>query len=484
MNQLLLRKDRVIIMDVRIERDSLGEKEVPADRYYGIQTVRAKENFPITGYSTNQSLIRAFGYIKKAAAIANCELGLLDPKKAKAIIAACDEIIAGKWDDEFIVDPIQGGAGTSLNMNVNEVIANRAIELLGGLKGDYRIVSPNTHVNMSQSTNDTFPTALNMACLDVSKDLITELEALVTSLKKKEIEFDDVVKMGRTHLQDAVPIRLGQEFSAYYSVIRRDLGRVRNALENLYSISIGATSIGTGLNALPEYTEKVVRYLSEYTGMPFASAENLVDATQNTDSYTELSSVLKITAINLSKIASDLRLMNSGPKTGFNEINLPARQAGSSIMPGKVNPVICEVMNQISFQVSGNDHTIALASEHGQLEINVMKPVIAFNLLQSITILTNGIKVFRKYAIDGITANIEQCRRLVENSIGIITAVSPYIGYEKASQIAKKALKTNQSIREICLEEGVLSEEQLDKILDVKKMTNPGIIGNKTEVLV
>lgn len=471
-------------MDVRIERDSLGEKEVPADRYYGIQTVRAKENFPITGYSTNQSLIRAFGYIKKAAAIANCELGLLDPKKAKAIIAACDEIIAGKWDDEFIVDPIQGGAGTSLNMNVNEVIANRAIELLGGLKGDYRIVSPNTDVNMSQSTNDTFPTALNMACLDVSKDLITELEALVTSLKKKEIEFDDVVKMGRTHLQDAVPIRLGQEFSAYYSVIRRDLGRVRNALENLYSISIGATSIGTGLNALPEYTEKVVRYLSEYTGMPFSSAENLVDATQNTDSYTELSSVLKITAINLSKIASDLRLMNSGPKTGFNEINLPARQAGSSIMPGKVNPVICEVMNQISFQVSGNDHTIALASEHGQLEINVMKPVIAFNLLQSITILTNGIKVFRKYAIDGITANIEQCRRLVENSIGIITAVSPYIGYEKASQIAKKALKTNQSIREICLEEGVLSEEQLDKILDVKKMTNPGIIGNKTEVLV
>lgn len=471
-------------MDVRIERDSLGEKEVPADRYYGIQTVRAKENFPITGYSTNQSLIRAFGYIKKAAAIANCELGLLDPKKAKAIIAACDEIIAGKWDDEFIVDPIQGGAGTSLNMNVNEVIANRAIELLGGLKGDYRIVSPNTHVNMSQSTNDTFPTALNMACLDVSKDLITELEALVTSLKKKEIEFDDVVKMGRTHLQDAVPIRLGQEFSAYYSVIRRDLGRVRNALENLNSISIGATSIGTGLNALPEYTEKVVRYLSEYTGMPFSSAENLVDATQNTDSYTELSSVLKITAINLSKIASDLRLMNSGPKTGFNEINLPARQAGSSIMPGKVNPVICEVMNQISFQVSGNDHTIALASEHGQLEINVMKPVIAFNLLQSITILTNGIKVFRKYAIDGITANIEQCRRLVENSIGIITAVSPYIGYEKASQIAKKALKTNQSIREICLEEGVLSEEQLDKILDVKKMTNPGIIGNKTEVLV
>lgn len=471
-------------MDVRIERDSLGEKEVPADRYYGIQTVRAKENFPITGYSTNQSLIRAFGYIKKAAAIANCELGLLDPKKAKAIIAACDEIIAGKWDDEFIVDPIQGGAGTSLNMNVNEVIANRAIELLGGLKGDYRIVSPNTDVNMSQSTNDTFPTALNMACLDVSKDLITELEALVTSLKKKEIEFDDVVKMGRTHLQDAVPIRLGQEFSAYYSVIRRDLGRVRNALENLNSISIGATSIGTGLNALPEYTEKVVRYLSEYTGMPFSSAENLVDATQNTDSYTELSSVLKITAINLSKIASDLRLMNSGPKTGFNEINLPARQAGSSIMPGKVNPVICEVMNQISFQVSGNDHTIALASEHGQLEINVMKPVIAFNLLQSITILTNGIKVFRKYAIDGITANIEQCRRLVENSIGIITAVSPYIGYEKASQIAKKALKTNQSIREICLEEGVLSEEQLDKILDVKKMTNPGIIGNKTEVLV
>lgn len=471
-------------MDVRIERDSLGEKEVPADRYYGIQTVRAKENFPITGYSTNQSLIRAFGYIKKAAATANCELGLLDPKKAKAIIAACDEIIAGKWDDEFIVDPIQGGAGTSLNMNVNEVIANRAIELLGGLKGDYRIVSPNTDVNMSQSTNDTFPTALNMACLDVSKDLITELEALVTSLKKKEIEFDDVVKMGRTHLQDAVPIRLGQEFSAYYSVIRRDLGRVRNALENLYSISIGATSIGTGLNALPEYTEKVVRYLSEYTGMPFSSAENLVDATQNTDSYTELSSVLKITAINLSKIASDLRLMNSGPKTGFNEINLPARQAGSSIMPGKVNPVICEVMNQISFQVSGNDHTIALASEHGQLEINVMKPVIAFNLLQSITILTNGIKVFRKYAIDGITANIEQCRRLVENSIGIITAVSPYIGYEKASQIAKKALKTNQSIREICLEEGVLSEEQLDKILDVKKMTNPGIIGNKTEVLV
>ncbi|MBU9721907.1 aspartate ammonia-lyase [Bacillus alkalicola] len=453
----------------------MGEKEIPADAYYGIQTVRAKENFPITGYPPHKELIRAFGYVKKAAAKANAKVGVLNKTIAEAIMKAADEVIEGKLNDHFIVDSIQGGAGTSFNMNANEVIANRAIEILGGQKGEYIKVSPTTHVNMAQSTNDTFPTAIHIACLNLSTGLITSLNELVETMRKKEREFDEVIKMGRTHLQDAVPIRLGQEFGSYRRMLTRDLNRIKQSVDMLYEINMGATAVGTGLNAMPEYIEKVTEFLAEMTGKPFHRAEDLVDATQNTDAYTHLSSAMKIVAINLSKIANDLRLMSSGPRTGLNEINLPSRQAGSSIMPGKVNPVMAEVMNQISFQVIGNDHTICLASEAGQLELNVMEPVLVFNLLQSFTILQNGIQVFRKYCVEGITANIERCRELVEHSVGIITAINPHVGYETAARIAKEAITSNRPVREICLERGLLNEDELDRILDSKEMTNPGI---------
>ncbi|TMW71590.1 aspartate ammonia-lyase [Alteribacter natronophilus] len=465
--------------NVRTERDLMGEKEIPANAYYGIQTVRAKENFPITGYPPHEELIRAFGHVKKAAARANREVGVLNPRIAQAVMEASDEVIAGKFNDHFIVDSIQGGAGTSFNMNANEVIANRAIEILGGKKGEYMRVSPNTHVNMAQSTNDAFPTAIHIACLNLSRGLITALNDLIETLKKKEMEFDEVIKMGRTHLQDAVPIRLGQEFGSYRRVLARDLKRIQNSVDILYEINMGATAVGTGLNAMPDYISKVTEYLAEDTNMPFHSAEDLVDATQNTDAYTQLSSAMKILAINLSKIANDLRLMSSGPRTGFNEINLPPRQAGSSIMPGKVNPVMCEVVNQISFQVIGNDHTISLASEAGQLELNVMEPVLVFNLLQSFTILQNGISVFREFAVDGITANIERCRDMVETSVGIITAINPHVGYETAARIAKEAISTGMSVRAICTERGILTKEELDRILDPKEMTRPGIAASE-----
>lgn len=463
----------------RIEKDLLGEKQVPADAYYGIQTMRARENFPITGYTPHEQLIRALGFVKKAAAMANRDVGVLNKKIADAIIQASEDVIAGKLDQEFIVDPIQGGAGTSLNMNANEVIANRAIEILGGQKGDYLMVSPNTHVNMAQSTNDAIPTAIHIACLNLAKGLTEVLQSLIDALGEKEREFDNVIKMGRTHLQDAVPIRLGQEFGAYRRVITRDLNRINRSLESLLDINMGATAVGTGLNAKPEYIEKVAQYLSEITGFSFRTAEDLVDATQNTDCYTEVSSALKILAINMSKIANDLRLMSSGPRTGINEINLPPRQPGSSIMPGKVNPVMAEVINQISFQVIGNDHTISLASEAGQLELNVMEPVLVFNLLQSLSILQNGIDVFRKYLIEGITANVDRAKELVEQSVGIITAINPHVGYEVSTRIAKEAISSGRSVREICIENGILSEEELNVILDPKEMTKPGIAGAK-----
>ncbi|WP_059102535.1 aspartate ammonia-lyase [Shouchella shacheensis] len=465
--------------DYRIERDLLGEKQVPKSAYYGIQTMRAKDNFPITGYPPHPELIRAFGYVKKAAALANRDVGVLRPHLAEAIVEASEEVIAGKLNDEFIVDSIQGGAGTSFNMNANEVIANRSIELLGGEKGDYLKVSPNTHVNMAQSTNDAFPTAIHIAAIHLTQALSGELRKLVEAMKSKEREFDGILKMGRTHLQDAVPIRLGQEFGAYRRVLTRDLKRIDRSATHLFEINMGATAVGTGLNAKPEYIVKVAEHLAKITGLPFKTADDLVDATQNTDAYTELSSALKILAINLSKMANDLRLMSSGPRTGLNEINLPPRQPGSSIMPGKVNPVMCEVINQASFQVIGNDHTISLASEAGQLELNVMEPVLVFNLLQSLSVLKNGMGVFRSYAIEGITANVEHCLGLVEGSIGTITAINPHVGYEVATRIAKEAVETGRSVRDICLERGMLSEEELNEILDPKEMTNPGIAGSK-----
>lgn len=459
--------------ELRFEQDLLGTKEVPKDAYYGIQTQRALENFPITGYRPHRELILALAMVKKAAALANMKVGQLDNKIGEAIVEAAEEILEGKFIDEFVVDVIQGGAGTSLNMNTNEVIANRAIEILGGEKGNYELISPNSHVNMSQSTNDVFPTAARIAILKLTKNLLSELEELYQALMAKSQEFDDIIKMGRTHLQDAVPIRLGQEFGAYAKAIRRDILRIKTASEALYEVNMGATAVGTGLNANVEYIESVVENLREISGLPLNSAENMVDATQNTDTLAAFSGSLKILALNLSKIANDLRLMASGPRAGLSEIKLPPVQPGSSIMPGKVNPVIAEVVNQVAFQVIGNDHTVGLAVKAGQLELNVMEPVMIFNIIQSVEILTNVIQVFREKCIVGITANRERCQAMVERSVGIITALVPYIGYEKATKLAKEVMSTDKTVPEIISEKGVLTPEEMEKVLCPRNMTEP-----------
>ncbi|WP_262176855.1 aspartate ammonia-lyase [Saccharococcus sp. Marseille-Q5394] len=459
------------LLSGRIEKDFLGEKEVPEHAYYGIQTIRATENFPITKEHMHPELIRAIGIVKKAAAISNVLVNDLPKDVGLAIVEAADEVIEGTLTDQFIVDPIQGGAGTSFNMNANEVIANRALEIMGRDKGDYSFISPNNHVNMSQSTNDAFPTAIKIATHQMVNQLVETLERFVDELKTKEKEFDGVIKMGRTHLQDAVPVRLGQEFSAYRSVIERDIERIGRTRVHLSEINMGATAIGTGLNANAQYIETAVEHLRTISGLPLKSADNLIDSTQNTDVYTELSSALKICMINLSKMANDLRLMASGPKAGLNEINLPARQPGSSIMPGKVNPVMAEVMNQIAFQVIGNDHTISLASEAGQFELNVMEPVLVYNLLQSLTVMNNGIEVFRKYCISGITANVAQMQDYVEKSLGTITALTPYIGYEMSSKIARESFETGVPLKELCLRYNVLTLDELTRLLDPYQMT-------------
>jgi aspartate ammonia-lyase len=462
---------------MRQEKDLIGIHDVPDDVYYGIQTLRATENFPITGYHPHRELIRALGMVKGAAAEANMFVGTLTPAIGKAIAEAAKELIAGKLHDQFVVDVIQGGAGTSMNMNANEVIANRAIELLGGQKGEYFKVHPNVHVNMAQSTNDVFPTAIRIACLNVATDLLEALDELRQSLEDKALEFDGVIKMGRTHLQDAVPIRLGQEFSAYAHMMARDLKRIKHAMQSLEVMNMGATAVGTGLNADPRYIEKVTERLVEWTNLPMRMADDLVDATQNTDAFMEVSGALKTLAVNLSKVANDLRLMASGPRTGLSEINLPPMQPGSSIMPGKVNPVMAEVVNQVSFQVQGNDFTIALACGAGQLELNVMEPVVVFNLLQSLDILRNVLRVFRERCVSGITANVERCRDMVENSVGIVTAINPHVGYEVASSVAKEAIMSGRPVRDIVLEKGVLTREELDLILHPYEMTRPGIAG-------
>ncbi|WP_445291250.1 aspartate ammonia-lyase [Bacillus cereus] len=463
--------------DIRIEKDFLGEKEVPSAAYYGVQTLRAVENFPITGYRIHPSLITAMAIVKKAAALANIDTGYLAKDIGHEIAEAAQEIVDGKFHDQFIVDPIQGGAGTSINMNTNEVIANRALERMGYEKGAYAKISPNTHVNMAQSTNDAFPTGIHIATLMMLEKLLITMEELHSAFRKKAKEFDHVIKMGRTHLQDAVPIRLGQEFEAYSRVLARDIKRIKQSRQHLYEVNMGATAVGTGLNANPTYIEQVVKHLRTFSGFPLVGAEHLVDATQNTDAYTEVSAALKVCMMNMSKIANDLRIMASGPRVGLAEIQLPARQPGSSIMPGKVNPVMAEVINQVAFQVIGNDHTICLASEAGQLELNVMEPVLVFNLIQSISIMNNGFRVFREYCIEGITANEELLKEYVEKSVGIITAVNPHIGYEAASRIAREAIETGKSVRELCLEHGVLTEEELDIILDPFEMTHPEIAG-------
>lgn len=463
--------------EYRLEHDSIGMKEVPAEAYYGLQTLRAYENFSITGLKTHPELIKSVAQIKKAAAITNCEVGELDKRRTDAIVKACDEIIMGKFHDQFLIDPIQGGAGTSLNMNANEVIANRAIEILGGKKGDYSVVNPNDHVNSGQSTNDVFPSCGKMTALKLLDRAQKELIRLVEELEKKSVEFDHVIKMGRTQLQDAVPIRLGQEFNAYCTAIKRDVKRFDLAKEEIKCLNLGGTAIGTGLNADVKYFQRVVKNTSSLSGQDLVQSYDLIDATQNLDSYASVSGIVRTCAINLSKMRNDLRLMSSGPRTGFGEINLPAKQNGSSIMPGKVNPVIPEVMNQVAFNIIGNDLTITMAAESGQLELNAFEPIIFYKLFESIETLTCALTTLIDNCIKGITANEERCRTMVNNSIGIITAICPYVGYEIAAEIAKEALQTDKSVRELILLKGILNEEQLDTILNPYTMTEPGILG-------
>lgn len=457
----------------RIEHDSIGDKKVPADAYYGVQTLRAAENFRITGLNMHPEMINSLVQIKKAAAITNARTGMLDSKRCEAIVKACDEILAGSFRMHFVVDPIQGGAGTSLNMNANEVIANRAIEILGGQKGDYTIVHPNDHVNLSQSTNDVIPTAGKMTTVRLLLHLRLQLQCLQLALSKKAEEFDHVIKMGRTQMQDAVPIRLGQEFRAYADAVTRSIGRIEKAADEMRPINMGGTAIGTGVNADPAYLRMIVPVLNEVSGMEMVQATDLIDSTQNLDPFVAVSGAVKSCAVTLSKIANDLRLMSSGPRAGFGEINLPAMQNGSSIMPGKVNPVIPEVVNQVSFNVIGNDLTITLAAEAGQLELNAFEPIIFYNLFQSIDTLGFATETFVDNCITGITANEERCRELVENSVGTVTVLAPVIGYQKAADIAKKALQQNRSVREVLLEEHVMEPEELSRVLDPVRMTEP-----------
>ncbi|TWH45802.1 aspartate ammonia-lyase [Sporomusa sp. KB1] len=464
---------------MRIERDFLGEIELPDDVYYGIQTTRAVNNFAVTGHKLNEDFIKALAIVKLAAARANMKTGRMQNKIGVAIVQASQEIIDGQWHEQFVVDCIQGGAGTSMNMNANEVIANRALEILGDKKGNQNLISPNNHVNMAQSTNDVIPTAIRICTIKKAAYLVEVMNSLISSFEKKAGMFNDIIKMGRTHLQDAVPITLGQEFAAYAEALKRAVRRISDEQRNLHSINMGATAVGTGLNAEIEYIQYVVQEISDLTGQNFVSASNLVDATQNTDDLAAFSGVLKVTALSLSKIANDLRLMASGPKCGLNELALPAMQPGSSIMPGKVNPVIPEMVNQVAFQVIGNDHAISLAVEAGQFELNVMEPVLAYSLFNSLTIMTNAVNIFNSKCIQGIEANEARCRELVDNSIGPITALLPHIGYELASAIAKEAQKSGKPVKEIVLAKDIISAEHLDVILSPTEMTRPGIAGKE-----
>ncbi|MFH1999317.1 MAG: aspartate ammonia-lyase [Planctomycetota bacterium] len=459
----------------RIEKDFLGEKKIPAEAYYGVQTLRAMENFKITDIpiSISPRMIKALGYVKKAAAMANMDLGVLPSEIGEAIVKACDYIISGELLKQFKVDVIQGGAGTSTNMNANEVIANKALEILGHEKGCYEIVHPNNHVNCSQSTNDVYPTAFRIALLLIIPDLVDAMLSLQKAFKQKGVEFSEVLKMGRTQLQDAVPMTLGQEFNAFATTISEDVDRINTVKQLFEEINLGATAIGTGINAPPGYMPVAVHHLKKITGLPLRASEDLVEATWDTGAFVQLSGVLKRVASKLSKICNDLRLLSSGPRAGFNEINLPQMQPGSSIMPGKVNPVIPEVVNQIAFQVIGMDLTITLASEAGQLQLNVMEPVMAFNLINMLNMLRRGCHVLEEKCIRGITANKDHCRDLVLNSIGIVTALNPVIGYESSAKVAKEALATGRSVYDIVLEKKLMEKEKLDQILSIENLMNP-----------
>lgn len=455
----------------RMESDSIGTMAVPEQVYYGVQTLRAKENFDITGYRMHPAFINSMAWIKKAAAITNQNAGTLDAKTASAIIQACDEIIGGDLHEEFIVDPIQGGAGTSANMNMNEVLANRANEILGHSKGDYGNVHPNDHVNMAQSTNDVIPTAGKLTVLTLLQPLLSELNRLIETLSEKTIEFDDVIKMGRTQLQDAVPMRLGQTFHGYASMVTRDRKRIQDMSTEMYTVNLGGTAIGSAINTSDLYVHDIVPCLAKLTNYPLRQAEDLFDATENLDGFVAISSAIKTCAVDLSKMCNDLRLLSSGPKTGLKEINLPPKQNGSSIMPGKVNPVIPEVVTQVAFHIVGHDTTITMAAEAGQMELNAFEPVVFFNLFESITTLTQAVKTLTDNCVSGITANREHCLELLEGSAGIATALCPYIGYKKSAEIAKYALKTGKTVKELVLEEHLLSEGDLSRILNPYAMT-------------
>lgn len=459
----------------RVEHDCIGESLIPEDVYYGIHTQRATENFKITGRKTHPEIIKSVAEIKKACAITNFEAGVLSEKKKDAIVGACNEIIWGNYHDQFIVDPIQGGAGTSHNMNANEVIANIAIKSLGGKLGDYSIIHPNDDVNMGQSTNDVYPTSGKIAMIRLLEESIDCLYELEKALNFKAAEFDTIVKMGRTQMQDAIPIRLGQEFKAYATVIKRNINLFKKASRSLRVVNMGATAIGTGLNADVEYMNRIVKNLAEVTDLELEQADDLIDGTQNIDVFVYVSGILKSCAVSMSKIANDLRLMSSGPTCGFSEINLPARQAGSSIMPGKVNPVIPEVVSQVAFNCIGNDVAVSMAAEAGQLELNAFEPVIFYNLFESIETIGKAASTFVHNCILGITANSDRTKNMVHNSYGIVTAFAPHIGYEKSVEVIHKAIERKLPIKDILIQEKVMSEKDIESILDVFAMTSPGI---------
>ena len=457
----------------RTEKDSLGTKQIPANVYYGIQSARAVENYPISGMRAHPTLIRAFGMVKKAAAEANRELGLVDEKIANAIIQAAEEVQQGNWNSEFVVDVFQAGAGVSFHMNTNEVIANRAIEILGGELGDYSMVHPNDHVNYGQSTNDVFPAGMRLAALLELENLYPILDSLITALKKKGKEFHDILKSGRTHMQDAVPMRLGQEFAAYAGAIRRAKDSIHSSAELLRELGLGGSAVGTGINTHPDYREKAIKNLARISGQKLTPVDDMRYAMQSNLPMAAISSALRNLALEIIRISNDLRLLASGPNTGFAEINLPALQPGSSIMPGKINPVIPELAAMVSFQVVGNDVAVAMAVQAGQLELNVMMPTMAYSVLQSITILTNMLRQFTDKCISGITANDNRCSFYVQATVSLATALNPYIGYAKAAEIAKEAVATGRSIIEIAREKKLLTEQEINEILDPAQMTEP-----------
>jgi aspartate ammonia-lyase len=459
-------------METRKEIDPLGERLIPKDAYYGIQTLRATENFIVSGIKAPLPFIRAYVLIKKSAAIANAQVGWLEEKTAKAIIQACDEVLAGKLLNQFMVDVFQAGAGTSFNMNVNEILANRALEILGKAKGNYKTVNPNDHVNMGQSTNDTFPTALHVSVLMALQPLLSALDELADAFNKLGKKYANTLKSGRTHLQDAVPVTIGQEFNAYGSAIANACAELRKRQENLYSVALGGTATGTGANTHPEYKRIAIAELAKMTGFPLKPAANNFEALQSHRAAQAVSSGLKELALELIRIANDLRLLASGPTTGLNEITLPPVQPGSSIMPGKVNPVMAECLDMVAFQVVGNDLAVSLAVQAGQLELNVMTPVIMYNMLFSIQILNNYIPVFTKKCVQGITVNEKQCSQYLEKNPSLATLLSPYIGYLEAAKIAKQAQAENRSVKEIALEKKLLKPEEIEKIFSRKRLLN------------